>query len=191
MTKESPVCMPRGRVANALDSGQMTTYDASSRPIVIHGFCMLRIRVLVITLCLLLLAAPFARAGEWLEDGQFNANQTYEPGRGKALLIGTFMGMATGFVVSGLVLIFYTNPDADRNFDTVMYVTVPIFTVGGVILGSTVPVGAAAESSAASLEIDDGLDLSWRVPQITAAVDRVLTGATDLRCHTNLLSLSF
>ncbi len=147
--------------------------------------------VLVVTLCMTLLAATVARAGEWVDDRYVASQQDYSAGRGKTLLLSTLLGMGTGFVLSGLVLIFYKNPDADRNFPVVMFVTVPLCTLGGLALGLTLPPNAADESSAASLRWDDGVDVSWRVPAITAAVDRWFTGVTEHLWHTNLMQVTF
>jgi len=146
--------------------------------------------VLVITLCLILLTAPAVWAGEWVDD-HYVTNETYPEGRGKTLALATLFGVGTGFICSGIILIFYTNPDADRNFDAVMYITVPIFTFAGVALGMLLPPGAANENSAASLRVDDGVDVSWNFPQITAAVNRTLAGATERLWHANLVQLSF
>jgi hypothetical protein len=72
-----------------------------------------------------------------------------------------------------------------------MYITVPIFTFAGVALGMLLPPDAANENSAASLRVDDGVDVSWNFPQVTAAVNRTLAGATERLWHANLVQLSF
>lgn len=151
---------------------------------------MLNRLLLIVGLCLSLLLVPVAYAGQWDYD-EFYPDHDIPEGRGKTILVGATLGAAAGFVASGLILALYWNPDADNNFDTVMLITVPIFTMGGMALGLTLPPNAAAESAAASIQWQrDDWRIDWRLPTVTARVWNSPLGRQPF-CHANLLKLDF
>jgi hypothetical protein len=166
-------------------------------------------RFIIFTLCLVLTLAPVVvladeSATEDDENGEdekppfvwdaeldgYYPTTQYEPGRGKTMAIATAFGLVTGMVVGGLVLIFYFNPEADKNFDTVLMVTGALGFAGGIALGMTLPAAATREDAAASLRLDDSPKLNLRVPAVGVSFEQTPVNSEEF-WRTNLFKLSF
>ena len=128
---------------------------------------------------------------EWSEElDHFMPTTQYEPGRGKTMLIATTFGVVTGMVVGGLLLIFYQNPDADKNFEPVFITTGICGFGGGLALGMTLPAGATREDSAAGLRLDDPTSFHVQAPAVGLVDENTLLGKQRL-WRANLFRFSF
>jgi len=116
---------------------------------------------------------------------------TYEPGRGKTVLIASGLGVFSGLVVGGLLLVFYQNPDADKNFDTMMIITGMAGFGGGLALGLTLPADVTKEDAAASLDLNQTPGLTWRLPAVGFFEGETLSGKKEQVWRTNLFQLRF
>ena len=114
----------------------------------------------------------------------------YEPGRGKTMAIATTFGVVTGILVGALLLVFYQNPEADKNFDTMFIATGIIGFGGGIALGMTLPAGATREDAEAGLKRRDEKSLDWHLPSVGVTFDQTPEG-TQQWWQANLLRLSF
>jgi len=124
------------------------------------------------------------------EQGAYLPTTEYEPGRGKTMLLATTFGVVTGILLGGTLLVFYWNPEADKNFDTMFITTGIIGFGGGIALGMTLPVGAAREDSAASLKLDEKKTLDLHLPAVGVAFEQFPQGIEPF-WRANLFSLSF
>jgi len=142
----------------------------------------------VVICCFALLLASTVHAGQWDFDDYYPST-VYPEGRGTTLGIATFYGFAFGWIASGLILIFYWNPDADKNFDTVMIATVPTCTLGGLIIGMTLPPDAY-NVAAANLTLADNTDFNWSMPRVSSKIFDTPEGDEQV-WYANLLRMSF
>jgi len=115
----------------------------------------------------------------------------FEPGRGQVLGIATAIGAVTGVIVGGMVLIFYYNPVADRNFSTVLIASGMIGTAAGIVLGMTLPVNAGHEDAPASLTIEKKeAAVDWKLPKVSLSAEPGRYGLEKI-WHGNVFKLTF
>lgn len=140
-------------------------------------------------ICILLSASVARAEGKWVDEQYVITNPDPE-GRGKTLGLATLMGTATGVIFGGLLLAFYWNPDADKNFDVMLITSGSIGCVGGIVLGMTLPPGAAKESAPASIQIDREWSMNLNLPKVSTFINKTPL-ATERFWHTNLFQVSF
>jgi hypothetical protein len=121
---------------------------------------------------------------------EYMAKPPVEPGRAKAVALGTVLGAVGGIAIGGAALIFYWNPDADQNFDTVLLITTLVGAVGGMTIGLTIPVQYAREDAPAHLDLNKHATMQWNVPVVNVIAEQTPTGTQTL-WHGNLFKLTF
>jgi len=95
--------------------------------------------VLAVFICLFVMTAPPAQAGQADE-----------------ILLGFVYGTSFGLLFSGTMLIFYTNPDSDMNIETVLITGGLIGATGGIIFGALLPDNAVERDPIVSMKKKGG-----------------------------------
>lgn len=93
--------------------------------------------------------------------------QNAHAGEADEVLLGFVYGTSFGILLGGALLAFYTNPDSDKNFDTVLITCGISGAVGGVIFGSLLPDDAVERDPVISLIYDGDWDLALTMPQVS------------------------
>ena len=132
--------------------------------------------VLLLCVCFLLAPASQAKAGDADE-----------------VLLGFVFGTSFGLLFGGAMLIFYTNPESDKNIETVLMVSGIAGAAGGIVFGSLLPDDAAERDPLVSMKKKSGPDdwnVSFKPPKLAVAAFRE---KRENRCgiFANLFRLEF
>ena len=113
----------------------------------------MRRAVFVLLICVGLTFAPTAQA---------------QAGQADEILLGFVFGTSLGILLSGALLIVYTNPEADANIETVLVIGGLTGAAGGIVFGSLLPDDAVENDPIISMKKNrSDWNVSWKPPKLS------------------------
>ena len=132
--------------------------------------------IIVLIPMFLLVPVSGCHAGEWDE-----------------ILIGFVFGTALGVVAGGAVIIFYRNPDADKNLETILITSTTIGAAAGITYGVLLPDDAREKDPIISMA--PGSRNTWQVnvysPTFSLTAMPAGDNSIEPGIHAQLLRLDF
>ena len=103
-------------------------------------------------------------------------------GQADEIALGAIFGTALGLIVGGLVPLFYSNPDADKNIETIMIISGLGGCATGVVFGHLLPDDAVEKDPVFKFSESQSGSRDWKfqlsLPTISTAVFQDVGGQT-------------
>lgn len=117
--------------------------------------------------------------------------QQAHAGEADEVLLGFVFGTTFGLLFGGAMLIFYTNPESDRNIETVLITSGLIGATGGILFGTFLPDDAVEKDPIVSM-ISDGGDFELDLGLPTLSVAPIMTqNGYDAGVYANIIRFNF